>query len=485
MSTPVEAAAVQTLLSSFEGLLTELAGKASGGADLGEIERRLYFDLLGFGRDALQWLLEQAGPGDAGPAITAETDGAPKRYERRAPAPLPLRTVFGTVVLTRFVYVAKDGDCRFPLDAQLELSQKQVTPFLQQRLVRMAAKDAFGGVRDDLFEDLGLRMSRRTIEEIVSYRAEGVREFQGQIEPERTAPERLLIVNFDAKGIPILKTEHERRTWKNLRSGEKPNKRRMSTLATIHEVEPVEHDVEAIVTRVKSDRDKDSKRPTVENRVVLGDLEDRERVFLETRRQVLARMGPETTLVIGTDGDLHQMELIEKHFGDLDPLVVLDWYHLTTYLWLAAQALQPKNPEEYFERQARRLLASEVRTVIRGIRQSCTKRGGRPRQAVEDLIRYLENHAHIMDYATAIEMGAPIGTGSVEGACGNVVGTRMERPGMRWSVPGAQAVLHTRCLHVSGQLPEHHRWSRKREVERLHGWWKHSSLVKAAKTCAA
>jgi hypothetical protein len=38
-----------------------------------------------------------------------------------------------------------------------------------------------------------------------------------------------------------------------------------------------------------------------------------------------------------------------------------------------------------------------------------------------------------------------IGSGPVEAACKVVVGQRLKRAGMRWSSPGADAVLVVRC----------------------------------------
>jgi hypothetical protein len=165
--------------------------------------------------------------------------------------------------------------------------------------------------------------------------------------------------------------------------------------------------------------------------------------------------------------------------------VVLDWYHLTTYLWKAALALQPRDPEEYFERQARRILSGQTATVIRGMRQSLTKRGTNGLSALEKAIRYFENHIHIMRYDEAIVAWAPIGTGSVEGACGHVIGSRMERPGMRWSIDGAQAMLHLRCIQISSLAEVHSAWFRGREIDRLHRWYQGVSRQKSGGKSAA
>ena len=51
-------------------------------------------------------------------------------------------------------------------------------------------------------------------------------------------------------------------------------------------------------------------------------------------------------------------------------------------------------------------------------------------------------------------MGYPIGSGVAEGACRHLVKDRLEQTGMRWTVPGAQAMLNTRSLYLNGQWNE-------------------------------
>ena len=49
------------------------------------------------------------------------------------------------------------------------------------------------------------------------------------------------------------------------------------------------------------------------------------------------------------------------------------------------------------------------------------------------------------------ERGLDIGSGLVEGACKHLIGAREKGPGMRWSVPGAQAVANVRVLLFNNQ----------------------------------
>ncbi|MNY06758.1 hypothetical protein D3C86_1395290 [compost metagenome] len=119
-----------------------------------------------------------------------------------------------------------------------------------------------------------------------------------------------------------------------------------------------------------------------------------------------------------------------------------------------------------------RLLAGDVSTLIRGLKQSLTK-GTRlnpsQRETLRTVIGYLQGVRHRIPYQEWYAAGYPIGTGSVEGACRHLVEDRMERAGMKWKVPGAQAVLDLRCVWENGEWDEFTQYRIRREHERLYG----------------
>ena len=73
-------------------------------------------------------------------------------------------------------------------------------------------------------------------------------------------------------------------------------------------------------------------------------------------------------------------------------------------------------------------------------------------QNAKATIRYLENNRSRMDYPRCRREGLPCCSSRVESACKNVVGARMKRGGMRWTVNGANAILALRCCIASGRL---------------------------------
>ena len=51
-------------------------------------------------------------------------------------------------------------------------------------------------------------------------------------------------------------------------------------------------------------------------------------------------------------------------------------------------------------------------------------------------------------------------TGVLEAGCKVVIGTRLKRAGMRWTVQGANAIIALRCSKLSGRFEDF--WERRR-----------------------
>ena len=87
---------------------------------------------------------------------------------------------------------------------------------------------------------------------------------------------------------------------------------------------------------------------------------------------------------------------------------------------------------------------------------------------LSSVITYFENHRDYMQYDYYLEMGYPIGSGVVEGACRHLVKDRMELAGMRWRVPGAQAVLHLRSIFLNEEWEKYQDFRIEKEQENLY-----------------
>ncbi len=143
------------------------------------------------------------------------------------------------------------------------------------------------------------------------------------------------------------------------------------------------------------------------------------------------------------------------------------------YLWKAAHALYAEGSDEASEwvrGHALMILQGRVSGVIQGMKQSATKRGlkGAKLKAILGAAAYFRRNRERMRYDIYLALGLPIASGAVEGACKNLVKDRMERSGMRWCVPGAEAVLKLRAVKLSGDMDEYWRFHIRQEQNRLY-----------------
>ena len=69
-------------------------------------------------------------------------------------------------------------------------------------------------------------------------------------------------------------------------------------------------------------------------------------------------------------------------------------------------------------------------------------------------IACIDTNRHRMRYPKFRAMGLCVATGVVEGACRNVVGSRLKRGGMHWTVDGANAILALRCAILGNRFDD-------------------------------
>jgi hypothetical protein len=128
---------------------------------------------------------------------------------------------------------------------------------------------------------------------------------------------------------------------------------------------------------------------------------------------------------------------------------VLDFYHAVGHLSDALGAAYGEGTPRYQERLAtmRDVLRDTPRGVDKVIEALCCLRSRYPRrQAIHKTIAYFREHRHRMRYHDLRAQLLPIGSGVVEAACKTLGSQRLKRSGMRWRVPGGQAIVTFRAL---------------------------------------
>ena len=469
--------------TDFQDLATFVRQAAGDGSRIDQVERELMRRLLALGLKFLQLFIAEQGDGDLGDELPAE-DG---HTLRRLPEPHDCRyvSIFGELSITRAVYGSREGQAieRVPLDERLGLPAGDFSYVLEDWTQRFCLKGSFAEAAESLETLLGLRLGSRTLEHMNQGLAGFVVPFRDALEPPPAAEEGpILVVTADGKGVPMRRPvregprRHHRRT-----KGEKANKKQMACVGAVYSIEPFVRTADDILDEVLRDR-RGVDRPEPTHKHVWAEmsrdldgepLSAKDATFCALSDDLnLRNMGYDRPVVCLMDGERALWTAQEVYFPEA--VCVLDLFHVLERLWTAAHCFHREGSDEaeqFVEDRLRGLLEGGVGDVIGGLRQRLTKPAlkGSRRKTLESVITYLENNREQMRYDEYISHGYPIGSGVAEGACRHLVKDRMEQSGMRWTVSGAQAMLHVRATYLNGQWDEFIEDRVVREQARLYG----------------
>lgn len=427
-------------------------------------EVALWTALLALGRALMTLFLARAA--SRARPTTYEHDGARYLMDTTTRRNTEVGTRFGKVRFSRAIGRPLGGRSRadLPVDRELGLcggfSLGTVTAIAQ-----LCAMLAFGNARR-LFAEFHewTPSPRATLRMVDAVGAEA----RGFLDAASTAvPDddgEVLVIQVDGRGAPMITaTEAERRRQpRHKRRGTKRRGRRQRRRAHPRP------------RRKKGDKSKNAKvafvgvlytlRKTADgfegplNKRLNATFESHEALFRWLHQHAKRRgYGTKRTIFLA-DGSEHIWRLQKQYFPTAEPCI--DWYHVAEKLWEAGGCLHAEGSDElraWVTEQLRRLrrghvaeLLTELSRAYATIPKTGPGNKGR-RKRLLDIMLYLAEHKHRMCYAELRRDDLDIGTGAVEGAVRNLVGMRLDGPGMRWGRDRAELVLHLRCVLLNGQ----------------------------------
>jgi hypothetical protein len=132
---------------------------------------------------------------------------------------------------------------------------------------------------------------------------------------------------------------------------------------------------------------------------------------------------------------------------------VVDWHHAMEHVWLAAhlmEAWDAAHRQRWVKRREDELWLGHARSVAAEI-EALAQEQPTQTQALHTEAGYFQNNQRRMQYQAFHEEGYPVGSGTVESGCKQLVQARMKGAGMRWSRPGAENMLALRAEYLSGR----------------------------------
>lgn len=465
---------------AFRDLERWLGAESSQRLGLPSVERETEWRGQEMLRLLLQEHIDRRGTGDVGVALrVALPEGGSLLHTHRRLHTRNLITVFGQVSITRTGYGTHGRPWLHPLDAELQLPARIYSYEVQRRVVKAAVQGPFDEAIALLSDFNGIDVPKRSAEQIVLDASVDFEAFYDQRRgARRELEDAILVAAIDGKGIPMVKAEPAEVAVR-LCKGQKRHKKRMSTVAAVFSHQPRPRTPEEVVQSLfapaqpaaRSRPHRERSRPQ-DKRVWASLLADKT-TFITGVRDELQHRDPDHELpwVIVTDGERALQKRVCALFADV-PLV-LDLFHVLEKLWKAAHALHPEGSPEaqsFVRDRTLRILRGQVGQVVKGLRQIVTKRKlrGTKRKALSSAAGYLRRNRSRMQYDVYLAKGWPIASGSVEGACKNLVKDRMERSGMRWTPPMAEAMLRLRATHLSGDFEGYWDFHVTKDQQRLY-----------------
>jgi hypothetical protein len=290
-----------------------------------------------------------------------------------------------------------------------------------------------------------------------------------------TGPQ-LVVLSADGKGVPLRKPadapaiaahDHAR--------GPKPDRKKMAVLGAAYQIEPHVRTPLAVVESLFRDPTVPSARPEArrpvpqEKRVcavlpvvaavaeALAPPRPVEVIFpwlqAEARRRDPDHHQP---WVVVMDGQTSLWDAAAATLGEAPRVEILDVLHATGYLWEAVHLFHDPGStmaQKWMKVLTLGLLRGMGAGVIRWLQHLAepSERPAATRTRLEQIHDYFDRHRDRIHYDRYLAAGYPIASGVIEGACRHVVKDRMERAGMHWTLPGAQALLSLRCVALNDE----------------------------------
>jgi hypothetical protein len=461
--------------------LAELTGFVSDAARDGlpahELERGVWQYLLRLGHELQGQYFALAGDGDCGETLKL-ADG---RLVKRLPEPhsRPYQSIFGDFTLERVVYGTREGQRieAVPLDARLGLPEERCSYLLRDWNQALVVENPYGQVDAVLERILGLKQSVASLETMTRTLAGAVAGYEAtRPAPAPATGEQIVVLSADGKGVPLRKPadapaiaahDHAR--------GPKPDRKKMAVLGAAYQIDPHVRTPLAVVEALFRDPTvpparPEARRPVPQQKRVCAVLpvaaavaealappRPVEVVFpwlqAEARHRDPDHQHPWVLLM---DGQPSLWETAAATLGEAPRVEILDLLHATGYLWEAVHLFHA--PGSVMAQKWMKVLTlgllRGMGTGVIGWLQHLAAQNELPaatRTRLAQIHDYFDRHRDRIHYHRYLAAGYPIASGVIEGACRHVVKDRMERAGMHWTLPGAQALLHLRCVALNDE----------------------------------
>jgi hypothetical protein len=367
----------------------------------------------------------------------------------------PVLTAMGTIQVSRPYYLCPHCHAgQFPADVEMDIENTEYSPGVRRMQAAVGQDVPFDHGREQMKVLAGLEVTTKAVERTAEAIGNDIARREQQ-EVQRAvqldlpivmgAPVPILYVEMDGTGVPVVKKETEGRQGK---ADGQPAHTREAKLGCVFT--QTAWDEEGFAIR---DPDSTSYVGAIETAGEFG-----KRLYVEAWKRGWSRA--DKKVVMG-DGAEWIWNLAEQHFPGA--VQIVDLYHARQHLWELVRKLHPNDEAKqkaWMRAHQKRLLdKGKIEKLVAAI-ASLHSRNPEVAEKIRLEADYFHRNAGRMRYPKFRVQHLFVGSGVIEAGCKAVVGTRLKRSGMFWTVRGANAILALRCCHLNGRFEDY--WEARR-----------------------
>jgi hypothetical protein len=426
--------------------------RQSGGLDLEAIEMVVRSIMHQVGAAVLTQLLCLASPAANQRTISCACGHQAHYRELRSK---PLLTAVGKVEVSRPYYLcAHCHEGQFPADVELDIENTEFSPGVRRMQAVVGQEAPFDHGREQMKLLAGLDVTTKSVERTAEAIGENIaareeREIRQAVQLDLPVivgePIPILYVQMDGTGVPVVKKETEGRKGKT--DGQPAHTREVKLGCVFTQTA---WDKEGYPIR---DPDSTTYTGAIETAEEFG-----RRLYLEAWKRGWSRA--EKKVVMG-DGAEWIWNLADQHFPGA--VQIVDLYHARQHLWELARKLHPNDPvsqKAWMKVHQKRLLdKGKIEKLVLSLR-SAQSTNTEVLEKIRTEADYFQRNAERMRYPKFRCQHLFVGSGVIEAGCKTVIGSRLKKSGMFWTVRGANAIIALRCHHRNGRFEDY--WEARR-----------------------
>jgi hypothetical protein len=424
--------------------------RKTGRFDLEAVETSIRAAMHQAGASALTQLLQYDPPDEDHRTIPCSCGHSARYKELRSKTVL---TVLGPVQLRRPYYVCADcAKGQYPVDTELGVAGLESSPGVRRMEAVVGSEMPFASGCEPMKVLAGLEVPVKAIErtaeaigaQIAHRDAQEIGRAKQLVLPlvsKQNIPE--MYVLMDGVQVPVVPAETEGRTGRT--DGQRARTRECK-LGCVFTQTTVDHEGWPI---------RDSESTTY-----VGAIETAEefgfRIYSEAWRR--GWEWAKLKIIIG-DGAVWIWNLANQHFPGA--IQIVDLYHARQHLWAIAALLHANDlaaKKSWMVPMKALLDDGEIEPLVARLREIAGEHADSHPSLKEEILKeaeYFATNASRMNYPRFRVMGLFVGSGVIEAGCKAVIGSRLKRSGMFWTVRGANAIIALRCCRLNGRFEDY------------------------------